>query len=409
MRRSTCRPSGRAVVRRSLIVLKALTYEPTGGIVAARDDVAAGVDRLRAQLGLPLLLAPRRDAHPARLPPGQPRGGGDRLATLAAARGRGRSGRHPDHVRRRRRAAADRVRAAVARRLRGLAAGAGRQRGERAAPARRLRRGSRRALPGARPRGRRSTRRRGGSSSPCSTTSRTRGASPTRASGRSAASGATSSTRRRWRGWRSTAPCGPSRNRVSTGRSTAGASVRDEIHREVCERGYDAKLGSFTQSYGSTELDASLLLLPLVGFLPADRPADPAARSRRSSASCCRTASCCATARSEAGVDGLPPGEGVFLPCSFWLANCYELLGRHDEARGALRAARSASRTTSASSRRSTTRRRSACSGTSRRRSRTSRSWARPSTSRRTCLRRCTCALPVGCILNAPAADDASR
>ncbi len=67
-------PGGWApLVRRSLIVLKALTYDPTGGIVAARDDVAAGVDRLGAQLGLPLLLAARRNAHAARPAPLQPR------------------------------------------------------------------------------------------------------------------------------------------------------------------------------------------------------------------------------------------------------------------------------------------------------------------------------------------------
>ena len=107
--------------------------------------------------------------------------------------------------------------------------------------------------------------------------------------------------------------------------------LREQIHAEVCDRGFDASLGSFVQSYGSKELDASLLLIPLVGFLPADdervrgtveaverellrdglRPALPHARR---------------------GVDGLPAGEGVFLPCSFWLVDCYELLGRHDEA-----------------------------------------------------------------------------
>ena len=107
--------------------------------------------------------------------------------------------------------------------------------------------------------------------------------------------------------------------------------MRDEIHRDVCEHGYDAKLGSFTQSYGSTELDASLLLLPLVGFLPASDPRihgtiEAVERELLQDGFVLRYRT------HEAGVDGLPPGEGVFLPCSFWLANCYELLGRHEEA-----------------------------------------------------------------------------
>jgi GH15 family glucan-1,4-alpha-glucosidase len=107
--------------------------------------------------------------------------------------------------------------------------------------------------------------------------------------------------------------------------------LRDEIHREVCERGFDSGLGSFTQSYGSTELDASLLLLPLVGFLSASDPrirgtVEAIERELLLDGFVLRYRT------HEAGVDGLPPGEGVFLPCSFWLANCYELLGRHDEA-----------------------------------------------------------------------------
>jgi len=107
-------------------------------------------------------------------------------------------------------------------------------------------------------------------------------------------------------------------------------AFRDEIHREVCERGFDAELGSFTQSYGSQELDASLLILPLVGFLPASD-----ARIRGTVEAVERELlqdGFVLRYRSHAGVDGLPPGEGVFLPCSFWLANCYELLGRHEEA-----------------------------------------------------------------------------
>jgi GH15 family glucan-1,4-alpha-glucosidase len=106
--------------------------------------------------------------------------------------------------------------------------------------------------------------------------------------------------------------------------------LRDEIHNEVCERGFDQELGSFTQSYGSKELDASLLQLPLVGFLPGDDPrvrgtVEAIERELLQDGFVLRY-------RSSAGVDGLPPGEGVFLPCSFWLANCYELLGRRKEA-----------------------------------------------------------------------------
>ena len=108
--------------------------------------------------------------------------------------------------------------------------------------------------------------------------------------------------------------------------------LRDEIHGEVCEKGFDPELGSFTQSYGSKELDANLLLLPLVGFLPATD-----ARIRGTIEAVERElledGFVVRYRTRKQGVDGLPPGEGVFLPCSFWLVNCYQLLGRHDEAR----------------------------------------------------------------------------
>jgi GH15 family glucan-1,4-alpha-glucosidase len=107
--------------------------------------------------------------------------------------------------------------------------------------------------------------------------------------------------------------------------------LRDEIHAEVCEHGYDEERGSFTQSYGSRELDASLLLLPLVGFLPASDPrfrgtVEAIERELLQDGFVLRYRT------HEQGVDGLPAGEGVFLPCSFWLVDCYELLGRHDDA-----------------------------------------------------------------------------
>jgi GH15 family glucan-1,4-alpha-glucosidase len=107
--------------------------------------------------------------------------------------------------------------------------------------------------------------------------------------------------------------------------------LREQIHSEVCERGFDAGLGSFTQSYGSQELDASLLLIPLVGFLPATDErvrgtVEAVERELLSGGLVLRYRP------RDAGVDGLPGGEGVFLPCSFWLCDCYELLGRHDDA-----------------------------------------------------------------------------
>ena len=108
-------------------------------------------------------------------------------------------------------------------------------------------------------------------------------------------------------------------------------ALRDRIHAEVCERGFDEELNSFVQSYGSKELDASLLLLPLVGFLPADDPriAGTIAAVERE---LLQDGFVLRYRTHESGVDGLPPGEGVFLPCSFWLVDCYELVDRHDDA-----------------------------------------------------------------------------
>jgi GH15 family glucan-1,4-alpha-glucosidase len=107
-------------------------------------------------------------------------------------------------------------------------------------------------------------------------------------------------------------------------------AVRDEIHEEVCREGFDARLGSFTQFYGSRTLDASLLLTPLVGFL---RCGDPRVRGtieavRRE----LMWDGLVLRYRSEDSVDGLPAGEGVFLPCSFWLVDCLELIGEHGDA-----------------------------------------------------------------------------
>jgi GH15 family glucan-1,4-alpha-glucosidase len=106
--------------------------------------------------------------------------------------------------------------------------------------------------------------------------------------------------------------------------------LQSEIHEEVCRLGFNTRIGSFVQSYGSEELDASLLLLPLVGFLP---PEDP--RIVGTVAAIERTLvrnGFVDRYHSDESVDGLPVGEGAFLPCSFWLADNYCLLGRHADA-----------------------------------------------------------------------------
>ena len=107
--------------------------------------------------------------------------------------------------------------------------------------------------------------------------------------------------------------------------------IRDDIHQDVCRRGFDPDLGSFVQAYGSKSLDASLLLLPLVGFLP---PTDPRIIGTVKAIEQ-RLVVDGFVMRYDTGelVDGLPPGEGAFLACSFWLADNYVLQGRVDEAR----------------------------------------------------------------------------
>nr|WP_274389112.1 glycoside hydrolase family 15 protein [Streptomyces taklimakanensis] len=110
--------------------------------------------------------------------------------------------------------------------------------------------------------------------------------------------------------------------------------LRQEIHREVCAYGYDADRGTFTQYYGSAGLDASLLLIPTVGFLPADDPrvTGTVAAVERELLRDGFVQRYTMTRGSEA-VDGLPSGEGAFLPCTFWLADAYVLQGRVREGR----------------------------------------------------------------------------
>jgi GH15 family glucan-1,4-alpha-glucosidase len=107
-------------------------------------------------------------------------------------------------------------------------------------------------------------------------------------------------------------------------------ALRQTIHDDVCSHAYDRGRNTFTQAYGSSHLDASLLLIPHVGFLPANDP---------------RVLGTVAAVERELvheglvmryptlGQDGLPPGEGMFLACSFWLADCYALMGRVEDAR----------------------------------------------------------------------------
>jgi len=124
---------------------------------------------------------------------------------------------------------------------------------------------------------------------------------------------------------------------ASDGQSPEAASQRwraiaDEIHQEVCQRGFDRELDSFVQAYGSRQLDASLLLIPIVGFLPAD---DPRVRStlRAIEQRLLIDGEFVLRYETEHTIDGLPAGEGAFLACSFWLVDNYILQGRRAEAR----------------------------------------------------------------------------
>jgi GH15 family glucan-1,4-alpha-glucosidase len=107
--------------------------------------------------------------------------------------------------------------------------------------------------------------------------------------------------------------------------------IANEIHAEICERGFDRDLGSFVQAYGSKRLDASLLLIPLVGFLP---PEDPRVRGtlRAIEDRLLIEGEFVLRYETEHAADGLPAGEGAFLACSFWLVQNYVLQGRNAEA-----------------------------------------------------------------------------
>jgi GH15 family glucan-1,4-alpha-glucosidase len=109
--------------------------------------------------------------------------------------------------------------------------------------------------------------------------------------------------------------------------------LRDMIHEDVCTQGYHPGKRAFTQSYGSEQLDAALLMIPLVGFLPAT---DDRVRSTIEAIEKELMFNGFVSRYhpdKSASVDGLPPGEGTFLPCSFWLVDCLHLIGREEEAR----------------------------------------------------------------------------
>jgi GH15 family glucan-1,4-alpha-glucosidase len=107
-------------------------------------------------------------------------------------------------------------------------------------------------------------------------------------------------------------------------------ALRDRIHRDICENGYDAAQNAFTQSYGSKALDASILLIPSHGFLPADDPR-VLGTIRAVERNLVRDGFVRRYA-TELALDGLPGDEAPFLACSFWLADAYVATGRMRDA-----------------------------------------------------------------------------
>lgn len=108
-------------------------------------------------------------------------------------------------------------------------------------------------------------------------------------------------------------------------------ALREQIHQEVTSKGYDAERNTFTQYYGSKELDASLLLIPQVGFLP---PSDPRVLGTVEAIEGeLADGPFVLRYRTDTTEDGLPPGEGAFLICSFWFVDALAITGRHERAR----------------------------------------------------------------------------
>ena len=107
-------------------------------------------------------------------------------------------------------------------------------------------------------------------------------------------------------------------------------ALREKIHDQVCGQGFDADMNSFVQFYGSKKLDASLLMIPLVGFLPANDAR--VAGTVRAIEKYLLEGGFVARYSTDPAVDGMPHGEGKFLPCSFWLADNYVLQDRREDA-----------------------------------------------------------------------------
>lgn len=108
-------------------------------------------------------------------------------------------------------------------------------------------------------------------------------------------------------------------------------AIRDEVHEQVCTNGFNAQKGCFVREYGSDHLDAALLLMPLVGFLPAS---DPRVRATIEAVEReLMPAGLVLRYDTEKVNDGLPAGEGVFLACSFWMVACLKSIGRKKDAR----------------------------------------------------------------------------
>ena len=163
-----------------------------------------------------------------------------------------------------------------------------------------------------------------------STTSPTPGRSATTGCGRSAGRSSTSPTRGSWCGPRSTGRSARSNGTACPATSTAGATLRDQVRDEVLTEGYDADRNTFTQHYATQEVDASLLMLPLVGFIDGDDPRmlgtiEAIEQDLMRDGLLLRY-------RTQTGVDGLAGEEHPFLACSFWLVSAYADAGRLDDA-----------------------------------------------------------------------------